>query len=102
LCCPRSRSPLSLHDALPIFSAGPVPALGDSSLEEQFTAAFRRWDASLDIDHTSLEEIVSRLKAQPALVVEEIVAGLEAWLLERRSEEHTSELQSPDQLVCRL
>src|SRR2546426_4969781 len=27
---------------------------------------------------------------------------LKAWLIERRSEEHTSELQSPCNLVCRL
>src|SRR5258708_24487247 len=29
-------------------------------------------------------------------------AGIHVWVSRKRSEEHTSELQSPDHLVCRL
>src|SRR5258708_14268121 len=32
----------------------------------------------------------------------ELAGDLERWLKHERSEEHTSELQSPDHLVCRL
>src|SRR5258708_25638294 len=38
-------------------------------------------------------------QGQPTAVAEQHRADLRGWL---RSEEHTSELQSPDHLVCRL
>src|SRR5438552_11539590 len=68
---------LSLHDALPILS--PVGLIGDD---------------------------VAQAPAAPGPRVREIPRAL-AWVqppraLVERSEEHTSELQSPDHLVCRL
>src|SRR5256885_12471405 len=63
---------LSLHDALPI-----------SEVTLYVHPANRFWDS---------------LAGQ----VEIVPAEKESQLLERRSEEHTSELQSPCNLVCRL
>src|SRR5256885_9737420 len=68
---------LSLHDALPISPVGRIPLL-------------TRRDEGRD-EPTGLQEI----PLQPG--------GDRATLLRRgRSEEHTSELQSPCNLVCRL
>src|SRR5256885_10901642 len=65
---------LSLHDALPIYA--PRPA-----------AAWRRDDR--------VRPSGSRLPVRPRAPAAPLAAG-------RRSEEHTSELQSPCNLVCRL
>src|SRR5690348_4322883 len=72
--------PLSLHDALPIWLAarrargrGVTAARPDAAAAESWRRVERVVDAALD--------------APPA---------------ERRSEEHTSELQSPVHIVCRL
>src|SRR5437762_10091257 len=43
-----------------------------------------------------------RIPPLPLDSVSEILASDAFWELERRSEEHTSELQSPMYLVCRL
>src|SRR5258708_17090734 len=64
---------LSLHDALPISS----PRAGSSSRSQATAASSWRCAASPAIRWTELPETP-------------------------RSEEHTSELQSPDHLVCRL
>src|SRR2546426_5081757 len=65
---------LSLHDALPIFATSVVPEASQLGAAE--------WAA--------FEAIVARaLATRPART-------------RRRSEEHTSELQSPCNLVCRL
>src|SRR5207244_13007919 len=72
---------LSLHDALPISQREESPAMSSPSLA--------RW--------------VPTLNWLPAyngsLLRGDILAGI---TLATRSEEHTSELQSPDHLVCRL
>src|SRR5258708_35938610 len=70
---------LSLHDALPIFN----------------TAVFTVMDAVVlrDLpvrDPEQLVELVSQYPGEPRMNIFQ------------RSEEHTSELQSPDHLVCRL
>src|SRR5207244_11354197 len=70
---------LSLHDALPIFRTL-IEALREES-------ALVRWEAA-----RALGEIGPEARtALPAL-----------RQMANRSEEHTSELQSPDHLVCRL
>src|SRR5258708_29481070 len=68
---------LSLHDALPIYGLD-----GGSRAIALDLPIFKRGEASLD----ALACHVARF--------------MDA--LEMRSEEHTSELQSPDHLVCRL
>src|SRR2546430_15477572 len=65
---------LSLHDALPI-SAAPAAAQGSDSLS-----------------------VARRIVAATSLAAKEYATGVPA----RRSEEHTSELQSQSNLVCRL
>src|SRR5258708_16330656 len=69
---------LSLHDALPILSSGRrSPRTGLTS-----TSTYRRQPSH--VEARSLSFSSSRKRSH------------------RRSEEHTSELQSPDHLVCRL
>ncbi len=57
-------------------------ALAQPGLDEQYAAAFRRW--GLDVDGTAEAEVVARLGAEPDVVVQELIAGLDAWMLERR------------------
>src|SRR5207244_10748369 len=90
---PPPCSPLPLHDALPISgSAGREPHR-----------------------HVRVAAHVRRVDADELRLVHDVVGHPRERLLERdaafeprerraeaRSEEHTSELQSPDHLVCRL
>src|SRR5207244_12884735 len=69
---PPEISPLSLHDALPIFGAG--MALAIARIVVEWVADRHQHAAKADL----------------------------ARAPRQRSEEHTSELQSPDHLVCRL
>src|SRR5256885_5167487 len=68
---------LSLHDALPIF---------DVSIQAQVLNLFMRLRADLRLTYLFISHNL----------------GVVAHLSDRRSEEHTSELQSPCNLVCRL
>jgi tetratricopeptide (TPR) repeat protein len=61
---------------------GLVTALPEPSVDEQFTAAFRRW--GVDVAGEPVAQVVTRLKVQPDPVVQDLVAGLDAWALERR------------------
>jgi tetratricopeptide (TPR) repeat protein len=57
--------------------AGPQP-----SVNEQYTGAFRRW--GLHVDGTPEVEVVARLRAEPAAVVQDVIAALDSWALDRR------------------
>src|SRR5205807_9611742 len=73
---------LSLHDALPIYSNGGLFTYGDSVLGQIYPTSLRTanyGNSDYDIRHLFNGECHSL-----------------------RSEEHTSELQSPCNLVCRL
>jgi serine/threonine-protein kinase len=61
---------------------GAIAALADPTVEEQFAAAFRRWEP--DFGRLSPDEAFAVLKGLPPPVVREVVAGLEAWMLNRR------------------
>jgi serine/threonine-protein kinase len=61
---------------------GMMEARTQPSVDEQFAAAFRRWGTAIDL--TPPQEILAKLQALPAPVTLEVVAGLEAWALERR------------------
>jgi serine/threonine-protein kinase len=61
---------------------GEVAAPAQPSVDEQYTAAFRRW--GLDVDGMPEAEVVARLRAEPDVAVQELIAALDAWMLERR------------------
>jgi serine/threonine-protein kinase len=52
------------------------------SLDEQYAAAFRRW--GLDVDRTAEADVGARLRQEPEGVQQELIAALDAWMLERR------------------
>jgi serine/threonine-protein kinase len=52
------------------------------SLEEHYAAAFRRW--GLDVDGTTEADMFAQLRQEPAVYQQELVAALDAWMLERR------------------
>jgi serine/threonine-protein kinase len=52
------------------------------SADEQYANSFRRW--GLDVDATAEDDVVKRVAAEPALVVQELIAALDAWMMERR------------------
>jgi serine/threonine-protein kinase len=62
--------------------SGRTAAPAQPSADEQYAAAFRRW--GLDVDGTPEDEVVARLGAEPDAVVQELIAALDGWMLERR------------------
>src|SRR3712207_7487518 len=85
---------LSLHDALPICEVGYVIA-GLKDIE-----ALRVGDTVTRVDDPASEPLPGYAQALPT-----VFCGLYPTVgedFERRSEEHTSELQSRQYLVCRL
>src|SRR5207244_13644553 len=87
---------LSLHAALPI-SADRYPSAGDLGTAAAAAAAGR----PIDVEE---REVATGAAAhgEPTPEVTRVMAGGPALRRPWRSEEHTSELQSPDHLVCRL
>src|SRR5207244_13605498 len=92
---PTARPPLSLHDALPIYrlAVRPIPVfqldpMNSRILDRQRTrqSAHRRPDVR-SAAHGGQERRTTLGKT---------------GVVRQRSEEHTSELQSPDHIVCRL
>jgi serine/threonine-protein kinase len=74
------------HRANLPYHAVPEQLVGGTSLEALYTAAFRRW--GLDVDGTPEEEVVRRLGAEPAPVVQDVIAALDHWMLHRRLHGH--------------
>jgi serine/threonine-protein kinase len=74
----------------------------EPSVDEQYTAAFRAW--GLDVDGTAESEVVARLGAEPEAVVQELIAGLDHWMLERRQQRPEAQwrrlLRVAEQLDC--
>src|SRR5207244_11255913 len=91
---------LSLHDALPIYlqllhAVFDLLLVGGVILGMAAVMADFRRHADGDFgDEVALLNLVD-------LILREL-AGLQVLSISMRSEEHTSELQSPDHLVCRL
>jgi tetratricopeptide (TPR) repeat protein len=54
------------------------------SVEDQYRSAFRTW--GLDVDGRAEPEAVARLRGLPPAVREEVLAGLDGWMLQRRVE----------------
>src|SRR5690606_41597923 len=84
------RSPLSLHDALPIFAAIYVEILAKSLVDDDPNGRRDYWDYAT--------ALVARTMQQTATIDVRLARCLGD---EDRSEEHTSELQSRENLVCR-
>jgi tetratricopeptide (TPR) repeat protein len=57
--------------------------LRHSGTDARYTEAFR--EAGLDIDGAPAEEIAAKLRVQPAVVLDSVVAALDDWALERRA-----------------
>src|SRR5437762_8779132 len=53
-------------------------------------------------EYTPQMSCSSQLKQNPGSPFHRLLPSRQSWSLSRRSEEHTSELQSPMYLVCRL
>src|SRR5207244_11327862 len=89
-------SPLSLHDALPI-SRRATPLCGATRTQirrlELYSAGMRP---------TKMRTAASRRIGAPGFEASSNTLYCLRPVNETRSEEHTSELQSPDHLVCRL
>src|SRR5947208_13550482 len=94
---PYKIYPLSLHDALPIYRVHPGLAV-------------RVLARAIDV-RVAQDRVVEAVEQLPdvEVVLQGVLAravgrlGIHRMILGgRRSEEHTSELQSPDHLVCRL
>jgi tetratricopeptide (TPR) repeat protein len=62
--------------------SGEMVAGDPLSAEEQYSAAFRRW--GLDVDGTAEPEALARLGQEPEVVVQELIAALDGWMLHRR------------------
>src|SRR5262249_60508750 len=91
---PTELSPLSLHDALPIFSA-----------TAERTPGVRRASASAAAGNPGPALVIASWPVSPACLCWPMACSMVLKLNRRvqlRSEEHTSELQSLTNLVCRL
>jgi len=62
---------------------GLMLTLPQPSIDEQYATAFRRW--GLEVDNLTEAEVAERLSSEPAIVQQELIAGLDAWMIERRS-----------------
>src|SRR5206468_10334430 len=89
-------SPLSLHDALPILGASLAHEINQplAAIVTNARAAIRLLEQG-GVEHRDVSEALTDIAAD-AERASAIIGRL------RRSEEHTSELQSRSDLVCRL
>jgi tetratricopeptide (TPR) repeat protein len=65
---------------------GLMVELAELSVDEQFAAAFREWDATFNVDMLRTAEAAARLRARPAAVRAEVVAALDEWASARRQQ----------------
>src|SRR5262249_16108904 len=67
-------------------SAEQLLPLARPSVDEQFATAFSRW-GNLDLSGPGEWEVADRLSKEPAPVVQELIAALDAWMLEQRKDQ---------------
>src|SRR5690606_41914917 len=92
-------SPLSLHDALPIYAVSGTREIGDPLLEFGDECADARDEGRVEALQDALllaVRDVGNVQPDEVRVPDDVADRLD------RSEEHTSELQSRENLVCRL
>jgi serine/threonine-protein kinase len=73
---------------------GQLMVLNQLSTEEQYAAAFRRW--GLDMDRTAEADVVERLRAEPDGMVQELIAALDSWMMERRGQRTNRKRELPE------
>src|SRR6516162_8703292 len=59
-------------------------ALAEQSEGVQYAAAFRRRWPDVDVDKQVESAVAARLREEPEVVVQGVIAGLDGWMLERR------------------
>src|SRR5690606_41704172 len=102
---PRGRArgdPPSLRGALPIWIAAKPGDAAEEAVDRALHLGGPRW---LDLALAEGHHVLDRGHAQAqdlALLLDHDEAGGRGLRLRGRSEEHTSELQSRENLVCRL
>src|SRR5258708_15176418 len=89
-----------------------IPSVDELLAQPRLAALKQRVDRELlvEITRTVLADLRGRIAGEGTAAVtaldssalEERIASMVEGVLASRSEEHTSELQSPDHLVCRL
>src|SRR5206468_4388751 len=92
---------LSLHDALPIYTKSVNAAYNKAVNDQRMSQSIIDTTAqqiALDVRNALTQVGVYRSRIDTAKTVREIAQKV----LDARSEEHTSELQSRSDLVCRL
>src|SRR5205807_9214456 len=94
---PRERFPLSLHDALPIWTSSPSRCTWIRAPSSLYSMLHGPASASAVSSDSAGEASIGRT-GRPSSSRNSASASCPP----ARSEEHTSELQSPCNLVCRL
>src|SRR5690606_42151002 len=85
--------PLSLHDALPIFNDDQVADKVSKAITDHVLPFVKRMRSRHDMVQWLMDTQVVKTRYPPPIINLAIL---------QRSEEHTSELQSRENLVCRL
>src|SRR5207244_10810667 len=99
---PSQTPPLSLHDALPILTLPPVTVL--KPLKGPGIDLYDNLASFCRLDYPAYQIVfgVEDVRDPAVAVVRQIRRDFpDRDIVLSRSEEHTSELQSPDHLVCR-
>jgi tetratricopeptide (TPR) repeat protein len=82
-----ARLPSPPPDEGPVgVDAGDMMALPKPSVEEQYATAFHQW--GLDVERVPEAEVVARLQQEPEVLVQELIAGLDGWMVERWQHQH--------------
>src|SRR5207244_12470097 len=99
---PPCLAPLSLHDALPIFDPEVLDLVLVRDPERLLHLDLDRQPVAVPSALARDVPPAHRVKARVQVLERASPYVMDARPRVRRSEEHTSELQSPDHLVCRL
>src|SRR5207244_4706759 len=97
---PPRTSSLALHDALPISAVGARAAAASVGPSERHSTP--RGGRLPRGGRRQPAEVIAAFLVGAVLVVGGMGGREQDHVARPRSEEHTSELQSPDHLVCRL